>query len=243
MQKINIGSEIGWLIKLQEIDTHLYNFNREKNEKPKILEALQIEFEQKKQILKEHEEKSKALLLKRKDKEGELAGKEEGIKKFQSKLYTLKTNKEYSAMLTEINGVKMDKSLLEEDILKIFDEEDKLNQEVEKEKTNIKEEEKKFNNEKQKILEQIKEIEEQIKNLEAKREIEEKEIDKKILSQYNRIIKGKESLAIVKVENNSCQGCFMNVPPQVINEIKMNDRLIFCEMCARILYIPDDSTV
>ena len=211
-------------------------------EKPKILESLQNEFDQKKQILKEYEERSKSLLLKRKDKEGELTSKEEDVKKLQSKLYALKTNKEYSAMLTEINGVKMDNSLLEEEIIKILEEQDDLKKDLEKQQSIIKEEDRKFNEEKQKINNRIKEIEVQIKDMESKRSNAIKEIDAKILSQYERILKGKESLAIVKVESDSCQGCFMNVPPQVINEIKMNDKLIFCEMCARILYIPDDST-
>lgn len=239
MQQINYKQEIAKLVKLQEIDTELYQLNKEKNEKPKILESLQKDFEQKKQILKEFEEKSKQLLLKRKDKEGELATKEENIKQLQTKLYALKTNKEYSAMLTEINGVKMDESLLEEEILKIFEEQDNLNKELENQKKVIKEEEVKFESEKQKILNRIKEIEAQIKDLETKRGVCEKEINEKILSQYNRILKGKESLALVKVENDACQGCFMNTPPQVINEIRMNNKLVFCEMCARILYIPD----
>ena len=32
----------------------------------------------------------------------------------------------------------------------------------------------------------------------------------------------------------------MNVTPQMINQIKMHERLVFCESCARILYIEDD---
>lgn len=241
-QQVNFQIEIQKLVKLQEIDTQLYSLNREKNEKPKLLEALQNELEQKKQILKEYEEKNKTLLLKRKDKEGQLALKEENIKSLQSKLYTLKTNKEYSAMLTEINGVKMDKSLLEEEILGLFDEQDALKRELEQKQEILKQEEGEFEKEKQKILNRIKEIENLIKDLEAKRAVTEKEIDAKIVSQYNKILKGKNGLALVEVKHNSCQGCFMNVPPQVINEIKMNDKLIFCEMCARILYIQDDST-
>jgi len=242
LQQVDIALEIKKLVNLQKIDTQLYNLNREKIEKPKIIASLQNEFDQKKQILKEYEERSKSLLLKRKDKEGELTSKEEGIKKLQSKLYLLKTNKEYSAMLTEINGVKMDNSLLEEEIIKILEEQDNLKKDLEKQQSIIKEEEKKFDEQKQKINNRIKEIEVQTKDMESKRSNAIKEIDAKILSRYERIIKGKESLAIVKVENDSCQGCFMNVPPQVINEIKMNDKLIFCEMCARILYIPDDPT-
>ena len=38
---------------------------------------------------------------------------------------------------------------------------------------------------------------------------------------------------------DACGGCNMNLPPQVINEIMMKKNLIFCESCARILYIEE----
>lgn len=240
MQKVNIKEELSKLVRLQEIDSRLYNLKREREENPKVLETLTQEFEEKKQVLKEFEEKLKSMLLKRKGKEGELASREESIKKLQSQLYTLKTNKEYSAMISEISGVKMDKSLIEEEILKIFEEQDVLKIELKKKQSQIKEEEKKINEEKQKILNQIKEIETQIAEFESKRTMVEKEIDQKLLSQYNRILKSKDGLAIVKVKNNSCQGCYMNVTHQVVNEIKMYDKLIICGMCARILYNIDE---
>jgi len=240
VQKTNIKEEIDKLIKLQKIDTQLFNLKREKDEKPKFLDKLSNEFEEKKQILKEFEERSKALVLKRKDKEGELNTKEESIKQLKAKQFSLKTNKEMEAMLAEIKGHEMDKSLLEEAILKIFDEQDSLKKELEKKQEELKEEEGKYNQEKQKIQNRIKEIEGFIKDLEAKRAIAEKEIDPKILSQYNRILKAKDGLALVAVKDNACQGCYINVTHQVVNEIKMNDRIIACQMCARMLYIPED---
>ena len=240
MQKISIKEELDKLIALQEIDTQLYRFRKEQDEKPKLLDALTKEFEQKKLVFKEFEEKSKALLLKRKGKEGELSTKEETIRQLKAKQFRVKTNKEMDAMLTEIKGHEMDKSLLEEAILKIFDEQDVLNRELEKQKAAVKEEENKFNQEKQAIDNRLKEIEGYTKDLEAKRSVVEKQINQKTLAQYNRIINGKDGLALVAVKDNACQGCFINVTHQIVNEIQMSDRIIFCQMCARMLYIPED---
>jgi len=66
------------------------------------------------------------------------------------------------------------------------------------------------------------------------------EIDKKILASYERILKGKDGMALAAVHDYSCQGCFINLPPQVINEIKKHDHLVICESCARILYLEDE---
>ena len=62
-------------------------------------------------------------------------------------------------------------------------------------------------------------------------------IEPKILSQYERILASRDGLAIVTVKGNSCGGCNMFVPPQVINLIKMYERIITCETCNRMLYI------
>jgi predicted nucleic acid-binding Zn-ribbon protein len=49
VQRVNIKQEVNKLVQLQAIDTQLYGLNRERNEKPKFLETLQNELEQKKQ--------------------------------------------------------------------------------------------------------------------------------------------------------------------------------------------------
>jgi len=240
LQQTNIKEEIGKLIGLQTLDSQLYALKKEKDDKPKLLDELTQAFEAKKQILKEFEERSKALLLKRKEKEGELKAKEDSIQQLKGKQFSLKTNKEMGAMLTEIKGHEMDKSLLEEAILKIFDEQDILKQELEKKQAELKQEEDKFSREKQIIQNRITEINGQIQDLETKRAVAEKEVDSKIATQYNRILNGKNGLALVAVKDNACQGCHINVTHQVLNEIKMSDRIIFCTMCARMLYIPED---
>jgi predicted nucleic acid-binding Zn-ribbon protein len=68
-------------------------------------------------------------------------------------------------------------------------------------------------------------------------------IDAKIISQYDRILwANRDGLAIVSVKDNSCQGCNMYVPPQVINLIKMYEHIITCEVCNRMLYIENESS-
>ena len=64
-------------------------------------------------------------------------------------------------------------------------------------------------------------------------------VDKSFLSKYERLIKNRDGLAIVGVVNAACQGCFRVLPPQITNEIRMKQDLVFCEHCARILYIEE----
>ncbi|MCM8757730.1 MAG: C4-type zinc ribbon domain-containing protein, partial [Candidatus Omnitrophica bacterium] len=136
--------------------------------------------------------------------------------------------------------VKADISLIEDKILEILDRIDAKKIEIENGKRELVNEEQKFNTERSKIQARIKEIEDTLINLESQRKIATSKIESQILAQYERILKNREGLAIVKVNNNACQGCNMTVPPQVINLIKMYERIISCEICQRLLYLEED---
>ncbi|MEW5758294.1 MAG: C4-type zinc ribbon domain-containing protein [Candidatus Omnitrophota bacterium] len=238
----NIKDQIQKLVILQQTDKQIYNYSQKLREYPALLDSIKKELEEKKRSLQLAEDSFKKTQLKQKEKEGELSTKEAEINKQQSQLFQLKTNKEYNAKLSEIAGIKADKSKLEEDILMIFDEVDAARKNLENEKKVFQEEEVRSNQEKKKIEEDIKILENKIKDLEGKRKQEADQVDIKILTNYEKILKNKEGLAIVPVRNFACQGCFMNVTPQTVNEINMHEKLVTCEMCARILYVEEGQT-
>jgi predicted nucleic acid-binding Zn-ribbon protein len=224
-------------LKLQAVDTEIYSLNDEKAAKPQEFKVLQDAFEAKKAGLAALDKQLQDLLKQRKDAELELASKEEATKKLQTQLYTLKTNKEYQAMLQQIQDSKADASLIEDKILGLMEQADKIKKDTEVEKQHLGEEEKVFNAEKLKVDNRIKAIDDRLNQLDAQRKQIIPDIDPKILSQYDRILASRDGLAIVGVKNNSCLGCNMFVPPQVINLIRMYDKIITCEICNRILYV------
>ncbi len=240
MPDVDLKEQIRQLISLQGIDSQIYSLRREKENIPLKLKELEEDFVKKKENLVQLEKREQELQRQRKEQELELASKEEEARKMQTQLYQLKTNKEYSAKLKEIEGVKADSSVLEDKILALMDEADKSNSEINKAKQFLAEEEKKMNAEKQKLNERSKEIEDKLRQLQAQREQVTKQINNEILSKYERVLVNRDYLAIVKVKDNACQGCFMKVSPQVINLIKMYDNLVICEVCQRILYIEDE---
>ncbi|MFH1692329.1 MAG: C4-type zinc ribbon domain-containing protein [Candidatus Omnitrophota bacterium] len=240
MSKANIKEELHKLVNLQKIDKKVFELNREKSNQPKILAEIEAAFEAKKAELKSLESNKQKLQLSQKEKEGELAAKDENIKKSHAQLSQLKTNKEYQTKLTEIAGFKADMSLIEEDILKLMDEIDSAKKAIESEKQNLLNEEKKFIDEKNLIANKIKQIEDELSNIMVERKILADSVDKNILAQYEHILHGKDGLALVKAKDNSCQGCYLKIPHQIINEIKMHERLITCVSCARILFLDED---
>jgi predicted nucleic acid-binding Zn-ribbon protein len=236
---VDLKSQITSLVKLQAVDTEIYSLRHEKETKPIEFKAIEAVFEEKKQHMASLEKNLLDLQKQRKDKELELASKEEAAKKLQAQLYSLKTNKEYQAMLQQIQDAKADASVIEDSILELFEKADKIKNEIEQEKARLREEEKIFLEQKKKIEERIKQIDDRLSQLEAQRQQIVPEVESKLLVQYERILTSRDGLAIVAVKDNSCKGCNMFVPPQVINLIKMYERIITCEVCNRILYIEE----
>jgi len=236
----SIKDELIKLIGLQEIDLALLALNKEKDGAPAKLAEIDASFNEMKVHLKDLEEKRQKMTLDQKAREGDLAAKEEEIKKTTSQLGQLKTNKEYQAKLAEIEGLKADKSVAEEDILKFMDTIEAGKAPIEEEHQRLVQGEKKFAQERAVIADRIKQIEAEAQTWESKRTIAAADIDKTMLMKYEHILHGQKGTVLVPVRGNSCQGCHMNVPHQVVNLIRMHEQLISCEICSRILYLEDD---
>ncbi|MDP2942515.1 MAG: C4-type zinc ribbon domain-containing protein [Candidatus Omnitrophota bacterium] len=243
MQKINVEEQLNILIKLQALDAQLYRLRKEREAKPKLIEELEARRNQEQAAVKEIEEKIKANQLKRKQKEMDLQTEEESVKKLSTQLYQIKTNKEYQTMQHEIEGHKADNSLLEDEILAIMEEADSFSKELIKERELFAEAERRLSEDRKKIEGEIAVIDNEIANFESQRKELTAQVDKKVLSQYEKVLANREGVALVAVKNHACQGCFINLPPQVINEIRMKDKITVCESCARILYIENDADV
>ncbi len=240
MSEISVRDQIRKLIELQKVDSEIYRHRRELEEKPTIIEQLEQDFEEAKKGLAVLEEKIKQIKLARKDKELELKAKEEEIAKANTQLSQLKTNKEYTAKVKEIEGMKADVSIIEEKILLSYEEADAVEAEIEREKQRVAAEEKRFLENKRAIEEEIKQCEKRIHELSVKREQLASGVDEEFLASYEKLLPKKNGLAIVKVDGTSCGGCYMNVTPQNINAIKMWNQLVRCDHCLRILYIEED---
>ena len=232
--------QLGTLLQLQAVDSQIYSLNEEKKLKPQEIEALKSAFEAKKEHLANLEKTCLDLQKEKKDRELELGSREDTTKKLQTQLYQLKTNKEYNTMMQEIQGSKADASTIEDKILEYMEKIDKAKNDIEAEKKNLEREEQTFGTEKKKIEDRISEMDERLAELESERKQVTPGLDKKILSQYERILHNRDGLAIVGVKKNTCMGCNMFVPAQVINLIQMYERIITCEVCNRILTIPDE---
>jgi len=61
-------------------------------------------------------------------------------------------------------------------------------------------------------------------------------VDGDLRRRYEMIFSRRGGVAVVAVRGGTCQGCHMNVPPQLFNLIQRNEQLILCPNCQRMLF-------
>jgi predicted nucleic acid-binding Zn-ribbon protein len=237
---VSIKEQLKKLVELQKIDFDVYALKRDLDEKPAKVEELKAQFETKKLTLKQLEDKLKTLQVDQKNFELDLKQKEDLISKADQSLGVLKTNKEYQAKLYEIESFKADKSIIEEKLLLMFDEVEAARKKIDQEKAVVSSEEKKYLAEKKIVDDEVAVIKDRVLVLESQRNQLTPGVHPDFFHRYEKILQNKDGLAIVPIKNQACGGCFMHVTEQLFNAIKMHDQIVYCDQCARMLYLEDD---
>ncbi|MFH0753656.1 MAG: C4-type zinc ribbon domain-containing protein [Candidatus Omnitrophota bacterium] len=237
MAAANVKEVLKRLVALQKIDAEVYEFKREIKAQPELIADLKTAYDKKRAMLDEIAHRALELELARKAKELDLKSKEQDIIKANTALMTLKTNKEYQAKLFEIENLKADKSLLEDEILKSFDESSRVAETMSREKQIVDEEEKIYLSEKAKVDAAVKVLLDKVATYEGQRLAACEGIDAVSLAMYERLLENRLGLAMVPIVNDSCGGCFMKQTAQMLNQLTLCSEVTRCETCARILYL------
>jgi len=236
MDKIS-REQIERLIDIQEKETEADQIQSE-------LEHLPVEYEKKASLLKQFEglvDEKEATLneLKKtyRSYDAEIESNQERIKKRDIQLRSVKTNKEYQAVLKDIEEIKKANSKLEDETIECLDRIDGAEKEM-----RLKQEEHVVHAEvlHQKKKEMQKKIEEKqllLNKLLKQRDIIAEGIDAELLKEYYFIKSQARGTAIVEAKDSVCFGCHMNIPPQMYNELHRGNELRSCPHCHRMLYI------
>lgn len=224
------------LLEMQTKDLRILDIKKTQKEEPARIEQMKELYNEKMEEVKVFKQKKKDSIISKEGLENEVAANEEKTKKLQLQLYQVKTNNEYRALEKEIESAKKEKSRLEDRVLESMEKIDKSQEAIEAAEKEAEDAKDKLNQEKIKVEQELKRMEEEKVLLEKeKKEISEK-IDRKSVKIYEQIFKNKQGLTMVTIKNNVCGGCHLGLPPNVLNDVMKNNKIILCDNCNRILY-------
>ena len=227
------------LINLQAVDTRIAGLEADAARLPREIAAIHAAVED----AKKNAEQAKARLdAARKDqraKEKDLEVVQAKRSKNEARLYEVKTNKEYSAVLIEIEEIKQEKARMEEEVLVLMEAQERLTGDIREADARFKQRESEGRGQEATLKEQLRGIEVDLAGVRTERKELAGKLPANILADYDRILRARAGLALVPVTKpNFCGACRMTITPQRLQELRAQSSLIPCESCGRYLYWP-----
>ncbi len=166
----------------------------------------------------------------------EIDSVKDSIKKYRLQQGQIKNNDQYRALEREIREQMGRVRELEEREIVLMEESESLKKVVADREEVLKQEEAVVDGDLKVLDERLKNIQTDIEQARKNREGLTDGIDDSWLSRYTRIFNNKGDYALVPVENGTCGGCHMKVPPQLVQDAKRGDAMVSCSYCGRLLY-------
>lgn len=231
-----MNSELGILIRFQELNLKIGELEARTQRIPEEIEALNQTLEEDRQALAEKEQLIEEDQARQRELDLEAGSLREKLSKYKTQLMEVKTNKEYQAMLHEIEGAERKIEDKEDQILEgmmAIEEREKV---VQKARVEHEKEKKEILSRQSQLEGVAAQSESEIAVLQEERGRLEGEMPEELTEQYQRIASVRNGVALAEAKDQSCQACHVKLRPQLFAEVRANRRIITCENCNRFLY-------
>ncbi len=232
-----VNSQLLSLIELQKLDRRIFQILDAQKKAPELLQSAESPLQDILSRLQALKNIGESLVKQQRSSERELTTQEDLLHKVRSRLSELKTNKEYQAHLYEIEQARKKKDSIEESVLEVMgrvEENDKAVKELEgqaSEAQNV------FDAEKVRLGSESAELVNEITDLERQQKTVADTVEKPLMARYNRLKTMRKGFAVAEVQDGSCGGCRLQLPPQLVAQVRRGEELMDCSYCHRILFM------
>ncbi len=224
------------LIALQAVESQMAKLANIINKAPNKIAELDVRIEEVQKAYDDDKSGLDDLKKHYRSLEADLQTNQSQITRSKEKLSSVKTNKEYQAMLKQIDELAKTNNKIEEEMISVLEQIESNETQVSQQKVLLDKKIAEVTTEKTAVIKDMKETEQQLGSIKEKQTGLAEQIDADLIATYNRVKSMVTGAAVVPVSSSVCKGCHLNIPPQMYNELQRGDNLKYCPHCARILY-------
>lgn len=232
-----MSKNIEKLLILQNTDRKIARFEKESRDVPARKHQIETRVKQEKDAVTEINDAIRKKLSDQKQVELDIEAHKEKIAKLRRQQVGVKSNDEYRTIEQEIRYSESDISHHEEKQLRIMEDVEELKKEAAVREKKLKDGEAQVKGDLDVLEKRMSVVSENIAKLRQERQGLLDGIEPDWLSRYDRIFRNKGDWALVAVENGTCGGCHMKLPPQVAQDAKRGTAMVSCAYCGRLLYV------
>jgi predicted nucleic acid-binding Zn-ribbon protein len=224
------------LIELQSLDTAIEAARKQLGEMPGRMKAAEAAVHSATVALDAAKATMAESTATRRQLEKDVAAVDTRLARFEEHKAAVKTNEQFHALQHEMQVGIDEKAALEEKVLVMMMEGDELAAKVKAAEAVVASAKKDAEKVAAAIAQEKAAHDAALEKLTAERTAKAATIDKKALTQYETLLKGRRGVAVAQMVNGSCVACHVRVRPTVEQAIKRNDGLVQCDSCQRLLY-------
>ena len=232
-----MNSQLQFLIELQKFDLRIFQIQDTQRKAPELLQVAESPLQDILTRVQALKNTGESLVIQQRSAERELATQEDLLHKVRSRLSELKTNKEYQAHLFEIEQARKKKDSIEEGVLETMQRVEENSQALKELQEQADEAQKLFDIEKARLESQFAELANELSELNQQQQQVADTVEKPLLARYNRLKTMRKGYAVAEVKDGACGGCRLQLPPQLVAEVRRGDELMDCSYCHRLLFM------
>ena len=232
-----MDADLDRLIRLQQIDLARETARRRIADHPVLVQSLDTRLASATEALEAARAQVVENQAARRAVEKDLGMIQARLSKFKDQLMEVKTNKEYTAMLKEIEAAQGEVRRLEDRILERMLEYDELMGTQKAAEARLAADKAVIAAERKQIEEDTVRLERELAGSDSARARVVAEMSPGVLATYETV-REKRGTAVVEVKGGYCSACHVRLRPQSANELRRNEIIFQCESCQRILYYP-----
>ena len=229
------------LVELQTIDAKLKDINDLLGDLPSRVKELDQQEDTIKANLEKSQTRLKELGVKLHRAEVRIAEINDKINKYKDQLFLVTNNKQYDALMHEIDHLKEERVSNESESLSFMEEKETLINSINEMAAELEILTQDLSSRREKLESAISESADEKSNLEQNRAEQVSQIDAKFISEYDRVLAARDGLAVVNLSGGACGGCGAYIPAQIVTEIRGNIVMHRCDVCGRFLYTENNS--
>jgi predicted nucleic acid-binding Zn-ribbon protein len=224
------------VIALQRLDTAAHDAQRRLSDEPAREQDLAQRLEGARQKLAEAKERVAANQNVRRGIEKEVAVHQGRLSKFREQAMAVKTNVEYHAIQKEIGFAQGEIKTLEDQILERMLEADELTAAVKRAEADLAGDQKTVDADRKAMAAEHTQLLGSLERIAAERATLVSALDPPVLAIYNLVSSRRNMVGVAEARDGICTICHVRLRPQVFNNVRLNESIIQCDSCQRILY-------
>jgi uncharacterized protein len=225
------------LVRIQGLAIEIRKASQIVESGPAKIEAIESRFRERNAEYVAVKHRAEELEEDRLRRQGEVELLTEKRKKYMDDLMQVKNQREYAAMLKEIDAVKSQLADHEDAILRDMEELEKLAEDLKARTEHIQKEREQVDSERALVEAESEAAQKLVDERSHERGGVESGMPATLLKTLRQLEANRQGVFLARADNGTCQSCYVRIRPQVLQEIRAGSVLHTCSGCKRFLYV------